>query len=222
MAQKNYYQILGIDKNASADEIKKAYRRLAMQCHPDRNHGNEEWAHDKFKEINEAFSILGDPDKRSQYDQFGTVGKIEDIFSSQYTHTTFDDIISDFGGESIGFDFLDNVFGDNLGGRNFAFRRFRRGHNKYGRTRFEQQTGIDLEDLFTNAQPLEASEVIFEIAVSQEQAAKGMEKELVRGGKRLKVKIPAGVKTGSRIRLRNALVTTDGQAGDIIIKIEIK
>ena len=68
MANKDYYKILGLSNNASQDEIKKAYRKLAMQYHPDRNHGKEEWANEKFKEINEAFSVLGDPEKRRQYD----------------------------------------------------------------------------------------------------------------------------------------------------------
>jgi DnaJ-class molecular chaperone len=71
MAAKDYYQILGLAKNATAEQIKKAYRKLAMQYHPDRNPGKEEWANEKFKEINEAFGVLGDPDKRRQYDQFG-------------------------------------------------------------------------------------------------------------------------------------------------------
>ena len=61
---KDYYQILGVPKNVSQDEIKKAYRKLAMQYHPDRNPGKEQWANDRFKEINEVFSVLGDPDKR--------------------------------------------------------------------------------------------------------------------------------------------------------------
>jgi len=82
---KDYYQILGVPRNSTNDEIKKAYRKLAMQYHPDRNPGKEEWANDKFKEINEAYAILGDPEKRSQYDQFGTVGNIGDIFGSPFT-----------------------------------------------------------------------------------------------------------------------------------------
>ena len=92
MAAKDYYQILGLARNATADQIKKAYRKLAMQYHPDRNPGKEEWANEKFKEINEAFGALGDPEKRKQYDQFGTVGNIGDIFDSQATRTTFSKI----------------------------------------------------------------------------------------------------------------------------------
>ena len=74
MASKDYYKILGLNNNASQDEIKKAYRKLAMQYHPDRNHGKEEWANEKFKEINEAFSVLGDPEKRRQYEWHSVKG----------------------------------------------------------------------------------------------------------------------------------------------------
>ena len=222
MTYKDYYKILGLSNNASTDEIKKAYRKLAMQYHPDRNHGKEEWANDKFKEINEAFSVLGDSKKRRQYDNFEAVGNIGDIFGSQATRTTFEDLMNDFDGAGLGFDFLDNIFDDNFKGRGFTFQTFRRRFNGAGATRFETQGGIDLEDLFEQEQSSKVSNVNYEIVLSKEQAFKGMEKELVRKGKRLQVKIPAGVKMGSRIRLRNALKTTDGQPGDIIISIKVK
>src|SRR4030042_4428707 len=109
---KDYYHIWGVSRNASEDEIKKAYRKLALQYHPDRNPGKEAWANEKFKEINEAYSVLGDPDKRRQYDQFGTAGNIGDIFSSPYTRTTFEDLMRDFNQRDFGLDFLDNIFGD--------------------------------------------------------------------------------------------------------------
>ena len=108
---KDYYKILGMPRNAGDEEIKKAFRKLAMQYHPDRNKGREEWANEKFKEINEAYGVLGNAEKRSQYDQFGTVGDIGDIFGSR---TTFEDLMRDSGGAGLGYDFLDNVFGDFL------------------------------------------------------------------------------------------------------------
>ena len=74
MAEKrDYYEVLGLQKGASEDEIKKAFRKMAMKYHPDKNPGNKE-AEEKFKEVNEAYSVLSDPDKKSKYDRFGHAG----------------------------------------------------------------------------------------------------------------------------------------------------
>src|SRR5512142_102721 len=108
MANQDYYKVLGVERNASQDEIKKAYRKLALQYHPDRNPGNKE-AEEKFKEAAEAYEVLGDADKRQRYDRFGPEGlrgstdfrhfdNMNDIFS------TFSDI---FAGGSI----FDEMFG---------------------------------------------------------------------------------------------------------------
>ena len=219
---KDYYQILGVPRNAAQEQIKKSYRKLAMQYHPDRNSGKEKWANEKFKEINEAFGVLGDPQKRRQYNQFGTVGNAGDIFGSPFTRTTFEDLMRDFGGSGLGFDFLDNVFGDVLKGRGFSFRTFSRGFGGPGRIRFEAPGGIDLEEIFGRAKPSPRREVRYEITVTREQAAQGLEKDLIRNGKKLRVKIPAGVKTGTKVKLRNARQITDGQPGDIIILVKVK
>jgi len=222
MPPKDYYKILGVPRNASEEDIKKAYRKLAMQYHPDRNQGKEKWANEKFKEINEAYGILGDPEKRKQYNQFGTAGNIGDIFSSHATQTTFEDLMHDFGGAGLGFDFLDNVFGDFLKGRSFSFRQFSRGRGGPQRIIFNVPRGSDLEEIFGQAQRRPSRNVNYEITITREQAAKGLEKDLTRRGKRLRVKIPAGVKNGAKIRLRNARQTTDGQLGDIMIQVKIK
>lgn len=110
---KDYYHILGIPKEASAEQVKKRYRKLAMQYHPDRNLGEEQWANEKIKEINEAFSVLGDPEKRGLYDQFGTNERVNigDIFNSPSTRSTFDDPIRDFSRAGLRSDFLRNMFG---------------------------------------------------------------------------------------------------------------
>ena len=221
MAKKDYYQILGVPRNASEDQIKKAYRKLAMQYHPDRNPGKEAWANEKFKEINEAYGVLGDPDKRKQYDRFGTVGNIADIFGSRPTQSTFEDLMQDFGGAGLGLDFLDNIFGDFLRGRNFSFRQFgRRGGPQ--RIIFEVPRGSNIEEVFTQAQGRPRRNVSYEITIKKDQADRGMQKELSRRGKKLSVKIPAGVKNGTRIRLGNARQITDGQQGDIIIRVKVK
>ena len=218
---KDYYGILGVPKNASDAEIKKAYRKLAMQYHPDRNPGKEKWANEKFKEINEAYGVLGDPQKRRQYDQFGTVGNIGDIFGSPFTTTTFEEMMKDFGGAGLGFDFLDDIFGDFLKdrGSSFSFRSF---GGRPRRVRFEARPGqeINLDEIFGQAQrPQEAH---YELAISQEEALQGVKKILKRKGKRLEVTIPAGVRTGKVVRYRNALQTSDGLPGDILIKVIVK
>ncbi len=221
---KDYYQLLGVPRNASDEDIKKAFRKLAMQYHPDRNAGKEEWANEKFKEINEAYAVLGNPDKRGQYDQFGTVGDVGDIFGNRSTQSTFEDVMRDFGGAGLRFDFLDGIFGDFLGGRNFTFRTFGRGPDGPGRVEFNVPRGRNLEDIVRpgGRQPASRRHVTYEIAITEKQAAKGIEKDLKRRGKKLRVKIPPGVKTGSKVRLSDARRLTDGHTGDIIIKIAVK
>ena len=218
---KDYYDILGVPRNASDIEIKKAYRKLAMQYHPDRNPGKQKWANDKFKEINEAYAVLGDPQKRRQYDQFGTVGNIGDIFGSPFTTTTFEEMMKDFGGAGLRFDFLDDIFGDVLKdrGSSFSFRSF---GGRPGRVIFQARPGqaMNLDEILGQAR--RPQEVHYELAISQKEASRGVEKILKRKGKKLEVKIPAGVKTGSVVRFRNALRTSDGLPGDILIKVIVK
>jgi len=218
---KDYYRILDVPRNASDAEIKKAYRKLAMQYHPDRNPGKEKWANEKFKEINEAYGALGDPQKRNQYDQFGTVGNVGDIFGSPFTTTTFEEMMKDFGGAGLRFDFLDDIFGDFLKGRgsSFSFRSF---GGRPGKVRFEAWPGqeINPDEIFSQARrPQEAH---YELAISQEEALQGVKKILKRRGKKLEVRIPAGVRTGDVVRYRNALQTSDGLPGDILIKVIVK
>ena len=218
---KDYYRILDVPRNASDAEIKKAYRKLAMQYHPDRNPGKEKWANEKFKEINEAYGVLGDPQKRNQYDQFGTVGNVGDIFGSPFTTTTFEEMMKDFGGAGLRFDFLDDIFGDFLKGRgsSFSFRSF---GGRPGRVSYEVRPGqeINLDEIFGQARrPQEAH---YELAISQEEALQGVKKILKRRGKKLEVRIPAGVRTGDVVRYRNALQTSDGLPGDILIKVIVK
>jgi len=222
-----------VPKNAPDDQIKKAYRKLAMQYHPDRNPGKEQWANDKFKEINEAYGVLGDPQKRKQYDQFGTVGDVGDIFGSAYTRTTFEDLMKDFGGAGLGMDFLDGIFGNMFKGgkKGFSFKVYSSGMpGRGGRTQYRSTGGMNLNDILRQAYQAKRAqqsrprlqEVRYEISITGEQAARGMEKVLTRKGKKLKVKIPAGVKTGSKVRLRNARQVTDGQPGDILIHVKVK
>ncbi|MBE0479851.1 MAG: DnaJ domain-containing protein [Dehalococcoidia bacterium] len=213
---KDYYQVLGVARGATDDDIKKAYRKLAMQYHPDRNPCKESWANEKFKEINEAFSVLGDPEKRKRYDQFGTAEGIGpgDVFTSPFTRGTFEDLIRDFGGAGLGFDFLDEIFGDFFQGRGMSFRRFGRA----GGFRTGPGDRVGFEQEFRQA----PETVKYELTLAPEEARQGTKKVLRRSGRRLEVKIPPAVKTGSTVKLPNALQVTDGRAGDILIRIRVK
>ncbi len=219
---KDYYQILGTPRNASDVGIKKAYRKLAMQYHPDRNPGKEKWANEKFKEINEAYAALGDPQKRRQYDQYGTVGNVGEIFGSPFTRTTFEDVVKDFGGAGLGFDFLNNIFGDFLGGKRTSFS-FKNSAGPGG-MKFEAWPGkrINLDKIFRQSQRGKLQNVHYELLITPREALRGTVKLLRRKGKKLQVKIPSGVKSGSVVRLANACRTTDRQPGDILIQIRVR
>ncbi|MDD5826093.1 MAG: molecular chaperone DnaJ [Prevotellaceae bacterium] len=129
MAKRDYYEVLGVDKTASEDEIKKAYRKIAIKYHPDRNPGNKE-AEEKFKEAAEAYDVLHDPQKRQQYDQFG--------FAGQGGAGGF----GGFGGASMNMDDIFSMFGDIFGGHAGGFGGF--GGFGGGQRRPQQHRGSDL------------------------------------------------------------------------------
>ncbi|HOM93135.1 MAG TPA: DnaJ domain-containing protein, partial [Rectinema sp.] len=111
MAKRDYYEVLGVPKTATKDEIKKAYRKLAIQFHPDKNPGNKT-AEEKFKEATEAYEVLGDDQKRQAYDQFGFAG-VEGMAGAQQDYSSvfrdFEDIFSGFGDFSS---FFGSIFGE--------------------------------------------------------------------------------------------------------------
>ncbi|HPC96886.1 MAG TPA: molecular chaperone DnaJ [Sedimentisphaerales bacterium] len=131
MAKRDYYTVLGVEKNASADEIKRAYRRLAIKYHPDKNPGDKE-AEAKFKECAEAYEVLSDAEKRKQYDQFGHEG-LRGASMHDFSRMNVEDIFSMFGFE----DFFGGMFGG-PGGR-------RRASRRGGPTRgYDLETGVEL------------------------------------------------------------------------------
>jgi molecular chaperone DnaJ len=132
MAKRDYYEVLGVGKNASADEIKRAYRRMAMKYHPDKNPDNKE-AEAKFKECAEAYEVLSDTEKRQRYDQFGHEG-LRGIGMRDYTHMKWQDIGSIFE-DIFGFD---DFFGDIFGARG---RRTRRAESSRG---YDLETSVEL------------------------------------------------------------------------------
>lgn len=216
MANKDYYRLLGVAKDASADEIKKAFRKLAMQYHPDRNNAPE--AEEKFKEINEAYAVLSDPEKRKQYDMFGSDGfgqrfSQEDIFRNFDFGSIFADM--GFGGAGSGgrsFDFS-SAFGGRGGARGGARGGKRSGFNPFGNSASGAGGG-----------PGQDAELA--IVVSFHEAYHGGERmvpaQSAEGGD-LRVKIPAGVRTGAtlRVRGRGRPGAGGGPAGDLLLKVEV-
>ncbi|NLX19119.1 MAG: DnaJ domain-containing protein, partial [Desulfobulbus sp.] len=189
-----YYQILGVDKNATADEIKKAYRKLALKYHPDKNPGNKK-AEEQFKKISEAYAVLSDQEKRQQYDTFGSAG-----FRQRYTQEdifrNFDlnDILRQFG------------FGGGFrsGGGTFRTSGFRTGgspfENIFGQASMRGDCGGSC-----GPQPVQGSDLTYEMTVSLEEVLHGTEKtiSLRRGDQteKVSVKVPKGIEDGKRLRL---------------------
>lgn len=171
----DYYDILGVSKSASADEIKKAYRKQALEWHPDTHKGDKEAAEKRFKEINEAYQVLGDSQKKSQYDQFGSAGPTGNPFSGggnpfsqgspfTYTYTS--------GGENP---FANQDFGDPFD----IFESFFGGGSPFGRQ--------------TRAKPR------YSLTITFMEAVNGVSKEVSIGGAKRKIKIPAGIYEGATI-----------------------
>ena len=194
---KEYYQVLGVNKNAPPDEIKKKYRKLALKYHPDRNKGNSE-AEERFKEINEAYAVLSDPEKKKQYDMFGSA-KFHQRFNQEDIFRGFDigDILKDFGFST------DDVFSSMFGRQRGRQRTYqRRAQGPFG------AQGGPFQDIFgASAQRPAAggADLSLEVTITLEEAAKGISKtiSLKRRGKRekLAVKIPAGTAEGKKLRL---------------------
>jgi len=212
---KDFYEVLGVSRNATEADIKRAYRKQALQWHPDRNKSAD--ANERFKEINKAYEVLSDPKKREVYDQYGEAafrpgaGFGEGPFGAQtqtgrygpftYTYTTYGGSPGggfegfDFGGFSDPFEIFEQFFG---GGSPFA-RQARRQRN------------------------------VYRLTLNFMEAVKGVEKTVEVEGKRQKIKIPAGVDNGSRIRFKDFDIVVDVQSDsrfkredyDLISEVEI-
>ena len=239
MNRKDYYGILGIGRNATEDKIKKAYRNLAMKYHPDRNPGKEKEANEKFKQINEAYEVLGDPEKRKQYDKFGTVGT-GDIFGSPFTRAGFEGVVRDFGKGGLSFDFLKDIFG----GFEFSSRPGRvefRAQRPGGKTfrgqvpleevlaglfgtkpgAYREYTGMPFEQAFRQATK-DSNDIHEQLTISSEKAKQGVRMEYKRGKAKIEISIPAGVKAGQKVRYRGARLRLDGQRGDLYVHIKVQ
>lgn len=211
MSKKDFYQTLGVTKSSSPDEIKKAYRKLAMQYHPDKNQGNKK-AEEKFKEISEAYEVLSDAEKKKNYDMFGHAGAQGNPFGGAGGGNPFGGAR---GGNPFGGADINDLFGDIFGeafGAGAAGSRSR--SSQQGRPRSTK--GADLR---------------YTLTITFEEASAGCEKVIsfVRqvGHKeeaaKLSVTVPAGVKDGQRLKLsEEGDKPSSSTAGDLYVIINLQ
>jgi curved DNA-binding protein len=220
MQYRDYYNTLNIEKTASQDDIKKAYRKLAREYHPDVNPDDPN-AEEKFKDINEAYQVLSDPEKREKYDRFGsqwkqyqqTGGRAEDFDWSQwaahgqrsgpqYRTVSQEEFEQMFGGGLGGFsDFFETLFGGMAGGRS-AYR------TTGQPTQRDLRRGQDIEH------PVE---------ITLEEAFHGTTRLLTyEDGRRIEASIPPGVKTGSKIRLSGQGGGGSAGSGDLFLRVKVQ
>ena len=202
MEYKDYYRVLGVGKQASQEEIKRAYKKLAVKYHPDTNQG-EKAAEEKFKAVSEAYEVLGDPEKRKMYDQLGANWKQyqhmategQQPFGSTTGGSPFDGDAS-----SIFSDFFRTFFGGNAPGGATGFRG--------ARTYTQNMKGRDYETT---------------LSISLEEAFTGVKPTVTLDGKTLRIPIRPGVKDGQRIRLKGlgAPSPAQGPPGDLYIHLKI-
>ena len=215
MEYQDYYNVLGVDRSATQKEIKQAYRRLARKYHPDVNPGDPS-AQERFKEINEAHEVLSDPEKRKKYDQLGASwqqwqrmgGQPQDFDWSQWStrpeggrvhmqYGTMEDM-EDLFGNLGGSDFFQRIFGGMRGGPYARAEPWGTGSRR----------GQDIEQ---------------EVEITLEEAFRGTTRLLQMDGRRLEVKIPPGVKTGSRVRMagEGGVGIGGGSKGDLYLRVKI-
>ena len=190
----DYYKILGVDKKASEDEIKKAYRKLARKLHPDLNPNDKE-AHKKFQQINEANEVLSDPEKRKKYDQYGKDWMHADQFEKQKQYQRSSPgggyTYSEGFGEDRFSDFFASMFGGSAGGRSRS--RFR-GED------YQAELQLSLSDVFTTHK-----------------------QTITIGDKKIRITIPAGIENGQKIKLKGygGQGVNGGPNGDLYITFHI-
>ena len=210
----DYYKILGVNKKSSSDDIKKAYRKLALKYHPDRNPDNKQ-AEEQFKNISEAYAVLSDPEKRKQYDSFGS-----DAFSQRFSQEDifrefdFGKIFRDMGVGGFGGDFT-TFFGRGGRKRSFTSRDSDPLSELFGRTQSSQQIrrkGSNLE---------------YVLDVLLEEAFSGVDRALSisKGGEvdEIRFKVPAGISSGKKLRIpgKGQESINGGSPGDLYIKINV-
>lgn len=201
MEYKDYYKILGVDRKAGDDEIKKAYRSLAKKYHPDKNPGNKS-AEQKFKEINEAYEVLKDPQKRSRYDQLG------DSYTSWQRNGSpgnFNwDTWAQQSGSTVDMGDLNDLFGD---------------FSEFFSTIFGGRPGV----YTTTRRSSRPAALQQGVSISLMEAFHGTTRLFQIGNRRIEVRIPAGAQTGTKVRVRGAgPAGVNGQTSDIYLVIDVQ
>lgn len=213
MEYKDYYKILGVDRNADEKEIKKAYRRLARQYHPDMNPGDKA-AEARFKEINEAHEVLSDPEKRRKYDEL----------RQNYQRW------QQAGGQPGGFDWSQWVRGAQPSGVRVEYGDIKDFEDLFGGSGFSDffeaifgGMGVRTAGGARAGRATAAQNVEQEVEITLEEAFRGTQRIMEVDGRRLEVKIPAGVKTGSKVRVPGEGLAGGGGAvrGDIYLVIKV-
>lgn len=197
---KDYYRILGVERNADEKAIKRAYRQLAVKFHPDKNPGDKE-AENRFKEINEAYEVLGDPQKRAKYDQLGASYQRWQSMGGPPGGFDWSQWMGGApGGVRVEVSDLDGLFG---GGFSDFFQAIFGGMAAGGAARAR---GRDLEH---------------RVPISLEEAYHGTQRKISRSGRNLEVKIPPGARSGTRVRVTGQGEAGQGSAGDLYLVIDI-
>jgi curved DNA-binding protein len=223
MNAQDYYKVLGVEKNASADDIKKAYRKLALKYHPDKNQGNKE-AEEHFKEINEAYAVLSDPQKRQQYDLMGSA-RFHQAYSPEDIFRGFDlgnlrDIFDSFGGRGSGVRGFDDLFSNIPGfGQGRTVITFVNGSG-----RKQTYSGSSVNSIFdtlfqTGGSTITRQDVYLNLPLSVQELKRGAQKRITkREGKVIHVRIPAGTREGTKLRVKGQ----GKNGGDLYLVIKRK
>lgn len=217
MPGKDYYEKLGVSKSATPEEIKKAYRKLALKYHPDHNKGDKA-AEAKFKDLSEAYAVLSDPEKKKQYDMFGAEG-FQNRFSQEDIFRGFDfgSIFSEFGFGGGGR--TQNIFSQMFGGMGGPGQR----HYRSGGTPFGSSAG----GFQGYAQSTKGQDLLYELNVTLEELAQATNKiisyQIDGRQETVSVKIPSGIPAGRKLRLRGKgqAGPRGGAAGDLYVKINV-
>jgi curved DNA-binding protein len=214
MEYRDYYKVLGVERKASAAEIKKSYRKLAMKYHPDRNQGNK-GAEEKFKEINEAYQVLSDPSKRARYDQLGESYQRYQQGGGAPGNFNWNDWVNQSqgsGGARVDVGNLDDLFGGGFSDFFSAIFGNMGSPQSVTRPRRNPRTG-EMNQPMKYEQP---------VTISFTEAYLGTERTFQVESRRLEVKIPAGVHTGSKVRVPGGGPTGgDGRRADIYLVIDV-